>query len=182
MTRQALTRLAVVAGVVAASAVAALLAPQASGAGMVVTYGCTLDVCVVQAFAVSKDTYDFDPKIPAGIKSALIAQYKTKYMKYTCVRTESYYLSWRHQDTDKKREGRSDEAQIAMPDGRTLVVKYLGFRKNTSGLLINFQFQCGSTFSLPDIWNGTHLIQKATDDANPTLIIFSPQLIQLQKI
>ncbi len=181
MKRQVFIRWVLWAGAAAASVAVALVARQASGAGMVVTYGCTLDVTVVQATAVSKDTYDVDPKIPAAIKSALIAQYKTKYMKYTCIRTESFYLSWRHQDTDKAKDGPSDEAQIAMPDGKTLVVKYLGFRKNTSGLLINFQFQCGSAFTLPDIWNGTHLIQKVTDEANPTIIVFSPKLIQLQK-
>ena len=164
---------------VVAVAVALALLARPLGAIFVVTHGVNAEIRMIQATAGARDTYDFDPKIPADIKSELIAMYKHKYMKYTFVNSTTKFFSWGQADATKKKGEQGDRVDIDIPGGRVLNVRLLGYKLPRGE--IHFQFQLGATFSMPDIMTGTHYIMKVSDDPDPVIMVFTPALVQSTK-
>ena len=160
------------------AALAVLAAP--AGGAPVILYECDLTATLVQATTVSRDTYDVDPKIPEGIKADLIATYKHKYMKFACISSEKFLMTWDREDPNNgKGKGSNRQITVHLPDGKDLIITWIGYK--TTGQLLSFQYQCGAAFSMPNLVSGTNQIMKIGEDPNPVILVLSPRLITTTK-
>ncbi len=174
-----LGRIAVLALAGAASTALALPAWPAGSLTPVGIYRCDLTATFVQATTVSKDTYDVDPKIPASIKADLIAKYKHKYMKFACLRSEHYLLTWDREDPANGGGAATRTAEVPLDGDKKLVITWISY--NIGRAMLNFQFQNGTSFLLPDIPSGTNYIMKIGEDPNPMILVITAKLVKAAK-